>query len=108
MVKRQVVTRQRERNKGRFKDETNYSRKLGKVTFQNYCDSKISKSLWNGSGFNENLSAKFGPNYTGKAGCDTRKYITLDIFMCSSPDETHLALDHISTSLLHSRIMWYL
>src|SRR5205809_506606 len=77
MVKQQVVTRQRERNKGRFKDETNYSRKLGKVTFQNYCDSKISKSLWNGSGFNENPSAKFGSNYTEKAGCDRRARVVL-------------------------------
>src|SRR6266511_2251865 len=70
MVKQQVVSGQRERNKGRFKDETNCSRKLGKITFQNHCDSKILKSLWYVSGFNENLSAKFGPNYTGKAGCD--------------------------------------
>src|SRR5437016_9522673 len=70
MVKRKVVTRQRERNKGRLKDETNCSRKLEKVTFQNHCDSKNSKAPWNGSGFNKNLSAKFGSNYTGKAGCD--------------------------------------
>src|SRR6266508_3471270 len=77
MVKRQVVSGQRERNKERFKDETNCSRKLGKVTFQNHCDSKISKSLWNSSGFNKNLSAKFKPNYTRKVECDRIRSATL-------------------------------
>src|SRR6266540_9113 len=84
MVKQQVVTRQRERNKGRFKDETNCSRKLGKDTFQNHCDSKILKSLWNGFGFNENLSENFRPNYTGKAGCDTTAQPTMNVGQSTS------------------------